>query len=224
MILLPLLAAALASTGAAAPVMEADVRAAIVAAVQERMGRAADVSIERLTLRVMRPARRVVAAPDAGSRVGGPIRFVLIQPEENGAPAARIGSADAVVHVTQPHLRTTRRIERRAVLAAGDVVAASADVGRVALRLLPDAQAAVGAAVRRDLPADAAVTAADIVPVPLVRSGAEVTTVARVGAVEVRSRATAASDAGAGETVRLVVNRRTLRGRVTAAGEVEVRP
>ncbi len=58
--------------------------------------------------------------------------------------------------------------------------------------------------------------------VPLVRSGDEVTTLVRIGGVEARGRALAVADGRLGEDVRLLVNNRSLRGRVVGPGEVEV--
>jgi flagella basal body P-ring formation protein FlgA len=80
----------------------------------------------------------------------------------------------------------------------------------------------VGTAARRALAPGALVVRSMLDAAPLVKSGDEITTIVRVGSVEVRGRAVSAETAGMGEVVRVVSNRRNLRGRVVAAGEVEI--
>jgi flagella basal body P-ring formation protein FlgA len=103
-------------------------------------------------------------------------------------------------------------------------VTATGDPGRVPLRPLPQADAIVGARVRRTIAAGGAI-AADAVSAPsLVRSGDEVTTLVRVGPVLAQGRATALEDGAFGSIVRVQVEKRRLRGRVSAAGAVEITP
>ena len=56
---------------------------------------------------------RMVAVPDAGSRVGGFVRFLLY---EDAKHERRAGSVDAEVHVTAPHLRARRALPHRTTL------------------------------------------------------------------------------------------------------------
>ena len=59
---------------------------------------------------------------------------------------------------------------------------------------------------------------------PLVRSGDDVGTSVRVGAILAQGRAIALDDGALGAEVRVLVDRRRLRGRVRGAGEVEITP
>ena len=83
---------------------------------------------------------------------------------------------------------------------------------------LPTLDDVVGATARKPLPEGAVVTRAALLARPLVSTGDEVVTVARIGALEVRGRAIAAQAGSLGETV-VVVNpdsRKRLQGRVVA--------
>jgi flagella basal body P-ring formation protein FlgA len=203
-------------------VAEAEVRAAIVRAVRERVGDAA-VTIEALRVRGSLGAGELRATPDAGSRAGGPMRFIL-QAAGPGRTAKRTGSADAVVRLRLVHARTTVAFRPGTVIAAADVAVVDADPGRVALRPMPAAAALAGARVRRSLGADQAVPADAVTLPPLVRSGDEVGTSVRVGAILAQGRAIALEDGALGAEVRVLVDRRRLRGRVSGAGEVEITP
>jgi flagella basal body P-ring formation protein FlgA len=201
---------------------EAEVRAAIVAAVRARMGDAT-VSIDGLRIRGRVEAGQVRAVPDAGSRVGGPMRFILT----TGQPprlVVRTGSAEAAVHVRLRHVRATRALGPGTILTPGDAATVDGDPGRVPLQRMPEAGALAGLRLRRAI-ADGAPIGGDAVSVPpLVRSGDEVATSVRVGAVSAQGRAVAIEDGVLGAVVRVQVDRRRLRGRVTGAGEVEITP
>ena len=220
-----LLLALAASAGPAAPApaaAEAEVRAAIVRAVRERVGDAA-VTIEALHVRGALGAGELRAIPDAGSRAGGPMRFIL-QATVPGQDAKRTGSADAVVRLRLVHARATAALRPGMVLAAADVAVVDADPGRVALRPMPWPAALAGARVRRSLQAGQAIPADAVTLPPLVRSGDEVGTSVRVGAILAQGRAIALDDGVLGSEVRVLVDRRRLRGRVRGAGEVEITP
>ena len=214
------LACGLAAPAPAAPA-DADVRAAIVRAVQARVD-GAEVSIAALRVRGAAGGPGLAAAPDAGSRAGGPMRFVLRAGAETRAP--RLGSADAVVTIRVRHARTTRALAPGTILTAADLVEQVGDPGRVALQALPAAAALVGTRARRALPAGAAVAADAVTLAPLVRGGDEVGTTIRIGAVTATGRAIALEDGVLGAVVRVQVDRRRLRGRVRGAGEVEITP
>ncbi len=205
----------------AAVATEAEVRAAIVRAVRERVGDAI-VSVDGLRVRGLASTAGVRAVPDAGSRLGGPVRFVLHG--GGGARAPRLGSADAVVHIRVRHAQATRAIGAGSVLAPVDLVEVDADPGRVALRRFPGAAALVGAKARRAIAAGAAVAADAVTAPPLVKRGEEVGTSVRIGLVAAHGRATALDDGQLGELVRVQVDRRKLRGRVSGLGEVEITP
>ena len=215
--------AASAGPAASAPAAaEAEVRAAIVRAVRERVGDAA-VTIEALHVRGPLGAGELRATPDAGSRAGGPMRFIL-QAAVPGRTTKRTGSADAVVRLRLVHARTAVALRPGMVIAAADVAVVDADPGRIALRPMPGAAALAGARVRRRVDAGEAVPADAVTLPPLVRSGDEVGTSVRVGAILARGRAIALDDGALGSEVRVLVDKRRLRGRVRGAGEVEIRP
>jgi flagella basal body P-ring formation protein FlgA len=215
-------AVALCSSGLdASALAEADVHAAIVASVRARMGASAIVSVDRLDVRGIGAAARLRAIPDAGSKVGGPMRFLLVDGASKDA-VRRLGSADATVTVAVAHVRTRQTIARRQVLAASDLVVSLDEVGRVPLQRLPTLDEVVGASASRNLEAGTVMTRHNVDAVPLVKSGDSVVTIVRLGAIEGRGRAVAGGTAAMGETVRVVVNRRSLRGRVVGPGEVEI--
>jgi flagella basal body P-ring formation protein FlgA len=218
------LAASLAGARDASPAAsaaDADVRAAIVESVRSRMGTSAIVELERLVVRGVAPGTRVRAVPDAGSRAGGPARFLLVAQETNGT-GRRVGSADAIVRVSATHVRTVGVVERGQVISAHDVAAAFDDVGRVPMLRLPGIEEIVGSVARRECRPGTLLLRAHVEPAALVRSGDEVTTIVRLGRIEVRGRGVAAATAGMGQPVRVVANQRSLRGRVVGAGEVEI--
>jgi flagella basal body P-ring formation protein FlgA len=196
---------------------------AIVAAVRARMGGDVRVAIASLQVRQARAATQLAAIPDAGSRVGGPMRLLLVDASGAGA-GQRIGSADAVVSVEAAHVVARNPVARRQRFEAGAVGEVIGDVGRVPLQRWPRLADVVGSAAKRDVRAGDPIAFAHIVRPALVERGDEVATIARVGAVEVRSRARAAEAGALGEPVRVVVNRRTLRARVVGEREVEVMP
>jgi flagellar basal body P-ring formation protein FlgA len=221
-----ILAAATTAPIGAAPDPVADaLPAAITAAVQARVGHV-DVVVDEVRVRgAIAAAGAVRAVPDAGSRLGGPIRFLLVTATA-GDPrtATRVGSVDAVVRLRARFARATRALAPGTILAAGDVTMVEGDPGRVPLLPLPAADALVGTRLRRAIAEGAPVPGDAVTVPPLVRSGEEVATVVRVGAVTAQGRATALEDGALGAVVRVLVDKRRLRGRVSGAGEVEITP
>jgi flagella basal body P-ring formation protein FlgA len=120
--------------------------------------------------------------------------------------------------------QATRALGPGTILAPADVASVTGDPGRVPLQPLPPADAVVGSRVRRTIAAGGAITADSVSAPPLVRSGDEVATLVRVGPVVAQGRATALEDGAFGTIVRVQVEKRRLRGRVSAAGAVEITP
>ena len=202
------------------------VRDAIVAAVKARMGNAATVTIGEMRVRGLDTIdgialTRMVAVPDAGARVGGSVRFLLF---EDAKHERRAGSVDAEVHVTAPHLRARRALAHRAVLEPADLERVTADVGRMPLEALPDERLLAGARVARPIAEGKPVLASMVASTQLVKSGDEVQTVVRIGALEARGSAVAAQSGVLGDEIRVVnvESKRALKARVTGEGEVEV--
>ncbi len=221
-------AAVTAAAGGNTPIIAgpADVQEAIVLAVHARMARPhqpIEVSVEGLRIHGGPAARDLRATPDAGSRVGGPMRFIL-HAGPFGGGRERAGSADAVVHVRARIARATRALGAGTIVAPGDVATVAGDPGRVPLLPFPSADALIGARLRRAVPAGGAIAGDAVTAAPLVRSGDEVAIVVRVGPVLAQGRATALDDGALGAVVRLQIEKRRLRGRVSAAGEVEITP
>ena len=215
-------AAAAAGNGGGDPL----VRDAIVAAVKARMGSAAAVTIGEMRVRGLDTidgiaVTRMVAVPDVGARVGGFVRFLLY---EDAKQERRAGSVDADVHVSAPHLRARRALAHRAMLDANDLERVTADVGRMPLEALPDERLLAGARVSRPIAEGRPILASMVVGTQLVKSGDEVQTVVRIGALEARGAAVAAQGGALGDEIRVVnvESKRALRARVTGEGEVEV--
>jgi flagella basal body P-ring formation protein FlgA len=202
------------------------VREAIVAAVKARMGKAAAVTVGEMRVRGLdlvdgMAIARMVAVPDAGARVGGSVRFLLY---EDAKHERRAGSVDADVHVSAPHLRARRALAHRTVLGPGDFERITSDVGRMPIEALPDERALAGARVSRPIAEGRAILASMVASTQLVRSGDEVQTVVRIGALEARGSAVAAQSGTLGDEIRVVnvESKRALKARVTGEGEVEV--
>jgi len=199
---------------------ETAVRLAIIAAVQAKMGPQALVSLDAVTLSV--PAGylpgSLAARPEPGSRTSRPIRFTL---SAQGTPA---GSATAVVHVAVPHARTTTVVRRGEALDDTNLAVASGDVGIVLLTPLPVLSDLRGTRVVRDLRPGEIVTAALVRVPPLVTAGDIVRVTVRLGRVEASGMAVAQQSGRRHDRIRLInpESRRTLIGRVTAPGHVEV--
>jgi flagella basal body P-ring formation protein FlgA len=195
------------------------VRDAITAAIRERIGAHADVSIDTLTIESDVDAGTVRAVPEPGSQLGRVIRFTL----RSGDMRARTGSATAMVRVSVEHAHTTRALDRGVAIADGDVAAASHDIAGV-LRPLPTLRDAAHARTIRPMAADACITASTVAALPAVRGGHDVVAVARIGSVEARTIVTASQSGDPGSIIR-VVNRqsqRPLKARVVSEGLVEI--
>jgi flagella basal body P-ring formation protein FlgA len=220
---------------------EAPVRAAIIAAVRARMGAGVDVSVATLRIReangnVLNANSVLSAIPDVGAKTGGFVRFVLYDARAAGAASRsggsvttrslgrRLATADAEIFVTAEHVRARRAIDRGQTIAADDVEATREDVGRVPLKPMPVVRATIGTKAVQPIAAGERIAPAMIRARALVKSGDAVETIARQGSLEVRGTAVATQTGGFGAEIRLVntSSRRSFRGRVVAAGEVEV--
>jgi flagella basal body P-ring formation protein FlgA len=214
---------------------EAPVRAAIIEAVRARMGAKVEVTLGSLQIRQAGPAAAnttsiagpLTAIPDAGARTGGFIRFVIYDNRARTAPKTlgrRLATADAEVFVAAEQVKARRAIASGATIAAGDLETLTEDVGRTLLKPLPDSRFAIGAKALRPIAPGERVTTTMIVAPALVKSGDQVQTVVRVGSLEAHGVAVATQTGSLGEEIRLVntSSRRTLRGRVIGAREVEV--
>jgi flagellar basal body P-ring formation protein FlgA len=128
------------------------------------------------------------------------------------------------VHVTAPHLRARRALAHRTTLEPGDFERVTADVGRMPIEALPDERALAGARVSRPIAEGRPILATMVASTQLVKSGDEVRTIVRIGALEARGAAVAAQSGSLGDEIRVVnvESKRALKARVTGEGEVEV--
>lgn len=218
-------ASARAETPEAAVDARDRVDAAIRAMVLARFGAQASVAVDLLEVSALPAAGPLEAVADADSRLGRPLRFVLLASDGSRTPARRrVGTARASVHVATTHVRARRTMARGTRVEIGDVETVVGDVSGVLLRRLPDAAEVVGGRLLRDVAAREIVQTSVVVLTPAVRSGDEVTARARVGGAEVTGRVVAAQNGRAGAVIRVLnpESRRELRARVVRKGLVEV--
>jgi flagella basal body P-ring formation protein FlgA len=211
---------------AGGPIAAADsgtsLAAALVAAVQARMGEHVDVTVDQVRVVTAVPVQggRLVADPQPGSQVGGKVRFALRFIGDDGR--LRVGAVECVVRVTGPTSRLVHDVERGHVLREEDIEVVHADVGRIPLQ--PLEATVVGHRTRRALRMGEHLRAAFVEPVSLVRSGDRLTVRVRVGEVEVTTAAIASQHGQVGEIIRAVNadTGRRLRVRITGPAEGEV--
>lgn len=199
---------------------DTQVRLAIERAAGERLGPDALVSVELRDVRLGQTYEGLSAVPEPGGRAGAPARFALFS---EGATRVRVGEATAIVTGTADAVRLTRPVSRGQSVADADV-----EYVRVALegplRASLPVTDVVGARLRRELPAGAVVAGSDLLRDPVIRSGDTVRAVVRIGGIEIGATAVAVQSGALDEVIRLTnpETRKSLRGRVTGRGEVEV--
>jgi flagella basal body P-ring formation protein FlgA len=206
------------------PDADAPLRQAIVAAVQARMGPDVEVAIDDLRVPAGWPHETVQARLDPGARLGRPMRFALGAPSAGaGGAVAWTGSAEARMRVLVPHLHTRRPVARGETLGEADVALVRHAVDGP-LRPWPAAGHAGRIRVVRDLAADACLAPGTISVVPLVQAGQTVQATVRIGGIVAEAGLVAADNGAMGAVIRVVnpQSRRTLKARVTGAGQVEV--
>jgi flagella basal body P-ring formation protein FlgA len=210
-------------TGAAAsaPSSEDQVREAITAAVKERMGATAAVTVTDLVIDGTIDGPVVAATPEPGSKLERVMRFMLRTADGS---RARTATATAKVAVSVTHAHASHYIERGAELSPADLVETTHEISTGILRALPNVDAASHSRALRALEPDTCVTSSAVAALPAVRSGREVVAIARIADVEATATLTAVQSGEAGSVVQ-VVNRQTqrlLKARVIAAGVVEI--
>ena len=194
------------------------VRAAIEAAVRQRMGADVTVRVSDVRLDVTASTDAIQARPDPAARTGRPVRFTLL------SEGRRVGGAVARVDVFARHARAKQAIARDVELGAGDVDTVDGDVVSVRFDPLPSAAEAIGQRVRRALAAGEVITTAVIDVPAAVRTGDEVRARVRVGAIEAWGAGRAWGSGRIGDVIRITRGpaRTTLRARIVAPGIVEI--
>ncbi len=200
----------------------AEIRAAMIAAVRQRLAGGAEVTVEHLQVRGdFAGLVGVVATVDAAAKLGTRMRFAL-KASRGRSRGSRVGEADAVIRARLTLNEVVTPLRR------GDVIAAS-QIRKVTtwadgLRLRPSPVTVVGArAVRPLVPGDF-VLASDVVAMPTIKNGSSVRLVVAVGDLEVSLEGVAAQDGNVGEDIQVVnpSSGRTIRGRVMGPQRVEV--
>lgn len=207
------------------PDVEAAVRAAIVAAVQERLGSDAEVIVEHLWMPTMAaPVTGLTAAIEPGARLGRPVHFRLMAGSGSGRELVRFASVVASLSVRVEHARLVSAARPGTSLTPDQTMTAVDRVADVRIERLPRATEVVGARVRQMLPAGVVIEEWMIERDAAVRSGEIVGVRAVVGGVEARGLAKASERGAIGAVIRLVnmQSGRALKGRVISRGEVEV--
>jgi flagellar basal body P-ring formation protein FlgA len=209
------------------PEVEAAVRAAIVEAVQDRLGPAAEVTVEHVWMAgLTAPASGITASIEPGARLGRPVHVRLMSASGGTGDVARFASVIASVSVRVEHTRLLAAIRAGSALTPDQTTSVVDHVAGVRLERLPTAAEVSGARARQSLPAGAVIEEWMIERDPVVRSGDVVGVLARVGGVEARGMAKASERGALGAVINLVnlQSGRRLKGRVIGRGEVEVVP
>jgi flagella basal body P-ring formation protein FlgA len=202
---------------AAAPGVDAVPAAdAIRAAILERVGASAEVTIH--ALEPLREGRFREARPDPLARLGRPVQFTLIP--ESGAPVKVVASFDVVAD----HATTVVAIGRGHTIDLEDLTPRRAALRDVPMRLISSAAMLAGARALRPIPAGALVQTSFVAMRRAIEPGDPVTAVAIAGPIEVSATLVAADGGAIGATIRVVNpdTRRVIRGRIVGDGKVQV--
>jgi flagella basal body P-ring formation protein FlgA len=204
---------------AAADSLAERAQGAIVLAVREKLGAAADVRVDDLRVTGALDGA-IVAQPVPGARTGGRIRFVL-RPAD-GQP--RSADADAVVTVSLPHLRAARTLRRGEPIEADAVVEETSEIAGLPLQPLPNRHSLAGATVVRDVNANDLILPAMVAPAIIVKPGDKVLVRAFGSGLEVQATLIAAQAGRLGDVIRCVNpdTRRAMAVRIVGRGVAEM--
>jgi hypothetical protein len=187
----------LASGQGSSALPEADdnpaVRLALIEAIRDRLGPAAQVRFERVsvTFDVNDTLSGLAAVPEPGSRIGRQMRFALMADDTLGRRGGtrRIGQVTAMVYVAVEHVRAATSIARGATVTDADLVVNRDEVGISPFVPFPLAKDVAGGRAIRDLRMGEVLTSALVKAQPLVRSGDTVSVrVRQIGRASCRER------------------------------------
>jgi flagella basal body P-ring formation protein FlgA len=198
-------------------------RAAVLSAIQERLGPDVQIDLDRFSSRLASATTETLAAtPDLTARTGRSVRFALLTGPRGRA--VRVGEATAIVRVSGPHVTARRLLAAGRVLTADDVELSSGPIDGAPLRRLATRDQALGARVLHALAVGDPIVSGAIAGVPVVRAGDRVVATVRSLGVEVSVLAVAEQNGMQDQIIRVVNpdSRRAVRARVVAKGEVEV--
>ena len=212
------------SAAAETPEM-ARARAAVVGAVQERLGPDVRVDLDAFICRLAPDAPdTLTATPDPSGRTGRSMRFTFATAQGPRGHAVRVGEATAVVRVSGPHVWAVRPIDAGRTLTPEDIALGAGPIDGAPLRRLSMLDDAIGARTLKALAAGDPVVEGIVVGVPVVRAGDRVRATVRVMGIEAAVVAVAEQNGMPDQIIRVVNpdSRRAVRARVVAKGEVEV--
>lgn len=217
---------ALPFAAGAAPVQApGSIRAAAVAAARAALATLGeDVRIEAMTLD---PRLRLPACGSAlDTRVDRPLGTRLAAVVSCPGPANWSVRVPLRAQVWRPVVTLAQPVPRGAILRAEQLRLESMDLLALPRGYFTEPQAAVGMQTLRPLRAERALAPDALAPPRLVQRGAQVTILATVGPVSVRSQGVALQDGaeGARVSVRNPRSGRVVEGRVTAEGAIAVQP
>jgi flagella basal body P-ring formation protein FlgA len=206
--------------------VEDRIRAAVVAAVHERMGAGAEVVVDDVRVFSAAGVDPSDVTPVPNAQLGPQVNFVLHgQSDADGRRrATAAGRAVVVMRVSAPHVSALRLIPRGKTIAAEDIVEETGEVSHVPLRRLPVASDVIGGRALHDIAAGALLAGSAVAMPGAVKSGQPVRAVALVGGVEVAATLVSMQTGQVGDIIRVVNkdSRRELRARVIGEGSVEV--
>jgi flagella basal body P-ring formation protein FlgA len=197
---------------------------AIERSVQERMGnvRVSIIEITRTGERcrgvTVGECDALVAFPEPGSRLGRPMRFILV------VGGARVGSVVTRLDVTGSAVRSNRAVPRGEHIEADAIEVVETQLTGMLLDHLPTMKEVVGAQARRDLRAGEILTTGAVLVPPIVKSGDEVRVSVSTGAIQVTGVGRASGSGNVGDLIRVLLpsSRRGLTARITGPGSVEI--
>jgi flagella basal body P-ring formation protein FlgA len=210
--------AAAPAAGADAPVDRA--RAAIAAAVVERLGAVEAIEVEILHAPAELAAAEtpLTATPTAGARLGQPIRFAL--KPAGGRPFSVVVRVTAIVG----HAIATHALGRDVALTSADVEWRRARIDGVLFQTLPTLDDVLSARTRRSIAAGEVLTRSALLQPFAVRAGDTVALTVRAGAIEVRGVGRAVSSGFVGDVIRIMPpgTRQPSRARIVGPAAVEM--
>lgn len=196
-------------------------RAAIVQAVEARLGQSGAV-VESITVTATPLDGPLVATPAPDARTARPSLFSLTVETPQGP--RRVGSAVATATLIGDAVRSRTALARGARVTAADVEVVHGAIGSSPLKRLPQLAEIEGALAVRPIEPGTTLTADLLTVPPSVRSGQQVRVRAVVGGIEAHGLAIASENGRLGAVIRVVNpdSKRTIRSRVVGHGEVEV--
>ena len=200
-------------------------RAAIVGAIQERLGPDVRVDLDAFVCRLAPDAPdTLMATPDLTGRTGRSMRFTFATAPGPRGHAVRVGEATAVARVSGPHVWAVRPIDAGHPLTPEDISLVDGPIHGAPPRRLSTPNEVIGARTLHALAARHPAVEGLVVGVPVVRAGDRVRATVRGVGIEAAVVAVAEQNGMPGQIIRVVNpdSRRAVRARVVAKGEVEV--